>query len=436
MKAFGLVWAWCWLALACGAAEIPEAVLPAGVGVNIHFVTGHERDLDLLAAAGFKFVRMDFGWTETEPAQGEYRWPAYDELLGALDRRGLRAVFILDYSHPLYEETVTSPNPMTKEPYRNTASPRHPESIAAYSRWAAAAAVHYAGRHVVWEVWNEPNGHFWSPKPDAEQYTALALAASRAIRQAEPHATIVAPASSGFPWDYLETFLKSGVLEYLDAVSVHPYRNPRRPPETAAADYQKLRAMIDRYAPAARRGRVPILSGEWGYSTCTRGVTLENQAAFAARQQLANLYCGVPLSIWYDWKNDGDDPKENEHNFGTVLPDLQPKPAYRALRTLTHQLAGYRIARRLSLAGEDDYALVCENPGQPDKLAAWTLGEAHSLRLRLAEPGSGAFTAVASDGAAVSPKLDGSALVLELSAAPQYVTLPHRPRLAEPAAPR
>ena len=44
-------------------AEIPPPVLPAGVGVNIHFVTGHEKDLDMIAAAGFKFIRMDFHWS-------------------------------------------------------------------------------------------------------------------------------------------------------------------------------------------------------------------------------------------------------------------------------------------------------------------------------------------------------------------------------------
>jgi hypothetical protein len=26
--------------------------------VNIHFTRGHERDLDLIAAAGFKFIRI------------------------------------------------------------------------------------------------------------------------------------------------------------------------------------------------------------------------------------------------------------------------------------------------------------------------------------------------------------------------------------------
>ena len=284
--------------------------------------------------------------------------------------------FILDYSHPLYEETVTSPNPMTKVSYKNTASPRHPESIAAYARWAAAAATHYAGRHVVWEIWNEPNGSFWSPLPDAQQYTALALAACRAVREADPQANIVAPATSGFPWDYLETFLKSGVLEYLDAVSVHPYRSPRRPPETAAGDYERLRALIDSHAPPAKRGQIPILSGEWGYLSFTRGVSLQNQAAFAARQQLANLYSGVPLSIWYDWKNDGTDANENEHNFGTVLPDLQPKPAYRAVQTLTRQLAGYRIVRRLSVPDDKDYVLVCGGPVRGEQVGRLDAGRA------------------------------------------------------------
>ena len=72
------------------------------------------------------------------------------------------------------------------------------------------------------------------------------------MREADPQAAIIGPASSGFPWKFLETFLKSGMLDYLDGVSVHPYRNPTKPPETAASDYQKLRALIERYAPPAR----------------------------------------------------------------------------------------------------------------------------------------------------------------------------------------
>src|ERR1039457_4877024 len=113
------------LPLLGSGTEIPEPVLPAGVGVNIHFVTGHEKDLDLIAAGGFRFVRMDFGWEAIETSKGEYNWAGYEELLANLEKRGLRAIFILDYSHHLYEEPVTSPNPLSGEAHKTTASPRH-----------------------------------------------------------------------------------------------------------------------------------------------------------------------------------------------------------------------------------------------------------------------------------------------------------------------
>jgi hypothetical protein len=405
------------------AAEIPQPVLPAGVGVNIHFVTGHEKDLDLIKAAGFKFIRMDFGWEGIERRKGEYDWAGYDELLANLDKRGLRAVLILDYSHHLYEEAVTSPNPLGGQARRTTASPRHPDSIAAFARWAAASAKHFQGRHVLWEIWNEPNISFWSPKPDAQEYSALALATAKAIRQAEPQATIIGPASSTFPWEFLDTFLKSGVLEYLDAVSVHPYRGPKNPPETAAADYQKLRTMIERYAPSSKKNKLPILSGEWGYSTFKRGVSLETQAAFAARQQLSNLLNDVPLSIWYDWKNDGDDPNENEHNFGTVLPDLTPKPAYAAIRTLTRELSGYHIVRRLRLPSEKDFVLLCEVTGGPPMLVAWTTGDPHPINQAISLLGRNRLAGMLSNGDQFKPRVDSGELVLQLASAPQYVTL-------------
>jgi polysaccharide biosynthesis protein PslG len=422
MKLFtGLLFCSVWLVISAG--EIPPAVFPAGVGVNIHFVAGHQRDLDLIAAAGFKFVRMDFSWTGTESKKGEYRWSEYDELMADLTAHSLGAVFIFDYSNPLYESAVTSRNPITGDSHETTASPQHPESIAAYARWAAAAARHFHGRHIIWEIWNEPKISFWSPKPDAAQYTSLALAAAKAVRLAEPQATIVGPASSGFPWEFLETFLKSGILEYLDGVSVHPYREYRHGPETAAADFEKLRQLIDRFAPAARRGKIPILSGEWGYASHTRGVRLETQAAFAARQQLANLLNGVPLSIWYDWRNDGDDPNEREHNFGIVHVDLSPKPAYLALQTLTRQLSGFHVARRIALAHDQDYALICSNADGQQKLAVWTAGEPHETTVELPLKSIAAVKVAAWNGQTSNATVDSGQLKILLGPAPQYVTL-------------
>jgi polysaccharide biosynthesis protein PslG len=402
-------------------AQIPEPVLPAGVGVNIHFITGHESDLDAIAAAGFKFIRMDFFWDMTEPKRDAYAWTAYEELLANLEKRGLRALFILDYSNPLYEEAIVSPHPITGEPVKGLASPRQPASVAAFARWAAAAARHFRGRGIVWEIWNEPNGHFWRPKPDAGKYAALALAAGKAVREAVAEATLVGPATAGFDWPFLEPFLTSGALEYLDAVSVHPYR--LAPPETAVAEYRRLRDMIERDAPLARKNKIAILSGEWGYSSDGKDVTPERQAAYLVRQQLVNLLCGVPLSIWYDWKNDGPDPKEREQNFGTVGVDMVPKPAYAAVRTLSNELTGFHVAARRDAGREEDFVLVLTDAAGQTKLAAWTMGEPRSIALEL-EPGPDAVVALTGmSGRKSEASVWSGRLTLPLGPEPQYVAL-------------
>ena len=159
----------CMLPLVGGGGEIPEPVLPAGVGVNIHFVTGHEQDLNMIAGAGFKFVRMDFHWGAIERRKGEYHWSGYEALLANLEKRGLRAILILDYSHPLYEETVTSPNPLSGQPHKNTASPQHPESVAAFARWAAASARHLPGAARALGNLKRAQRQFLDPKPNAQQ---------------------------------------------------------------------------------------------------------------------------------------------------------------------------------------------------------------------------------------------------------------------------
>ena len=139
--------------------------------------------------------------------------------------------------------------------------------------------------------------------------------------------------------------------------------------------------------------------------------------------KMANLLFGVPLSIWYDWKNDGPDPAEREHNFGTVTAGLKPKPAYLAIQTLTRQLGGYRISRRLSVGDENDFVLLCANDAGRQAITAWSSGDPHTLRVELAINPPRRLTGVNSDGTSFVPKTEAGALLLELTGAPQYVKL-------------
>ncbi len=103
-----------------------------------------------------------------------------------------------------------------------------------------------------------------------------------------------------------------------------------------------------------------------------------------ARECLMNLTHGVPLTIWYDWHDDGRDPKEPEHHFGTVrheyspgrTPVYEPKPAYLAAQTLTRLLQGYRFQKRLSVGTRHDYVMTfVRDQGHDVRLVAWTTSD-------------------------------------------------------------
>jgi hypothetical protein len=315
---------------------LPDLTVPNGWGVNIHFTDPGPGELELLAREGFKWVRMDFAWGGIEREKGRYDFSAYDRLTAALSRKGIRAVYILDYGNDLYEK----------------ASPHTPEAVAAFAAFAARSVSHFRGRGILWEMWNEPNIGFWKPNPNVEDYARLATAVGKAIRNAAPEEWYVGPATSGFDWTFLEGCFKAGLLEYWDAVSVHPYRGSN--PETVTGDWARLKALAAKYG----RRHVPLLSGEWGYSELYGGIDRNRQAQYAVRQYLTNLASGVGLSIWYDWKDDGLDPRESEHHFGTVYPDLKPKEAFAAVAGTTAALRGKRFLLRLAQASEDDWLCV------------------------------------------------------------------------------
>ncbi len=149
------------------------------------------------------------------------------------------------------------------------------------------------GTGAVWEMYNEPNGGFWTPKANVTQFVNLARAVGIAVKENYPKEYHIGPAVSGMDWTFLEACFANGLLQYWDAVSVHPYRNAI--PETTVNDYFTLALMIERYKPA-NKPFIPIISGEWGYTTTT--VTPHQQATYLPRMFLANMAMDVVMSIW------------------------------------------------------------------------------------------------------------------------------------------
>ena len=380
--------------------------VPDALGVNIHFTDPQPGEMEMLVASGVRWVRADFSWAGSEHERGVYDFAVYERLMDLCARNRLRVMVVLAYSNRLYDGDL---------------SPHSDAGVAVFAKWAAAAAVKFRGRGALWEIYNEPNNVFWRPTPDVNAYIKLALATARAIRAAAPGEMIVGPALSGTDGAWLEPCYRGGLLEFFDAVTVHPYGN--EPPEDRERHYRGVAALLERYRPPGRS--IPILSGEWGYSAAGN-VSEEMQGKFLARQWLFNLSMNVPVSIWYDWRDDGADRTNAENRFGMVAneyhkgrePVLDAKPAYLAARTLTRSLDGFAFDARVPLAKPDEFLLRFAR-GKERGYAAWTTS-AQPRKVRLPLP-KGDYMMVRFDGSEGGSATWSDGLAVELSDAPVYL---------------
>jgi hypothetical protein len=389
------------------AANLPT--VEDSLGVNVHFIDPKPGEIKMIAEAGFGWVRTDFFWEVTEPERGQYDFSAYDRLLKQLDEFHLGALFILDYGNPLYT---------------NGKSVRTPEARAAFARWAVAAAKHFSNRRVNWELFNEPNNKmFWPPQPDAEEYNALAQEVGRAFRRSAPNERLIGPATSTIDLNFLQSCFNHGSSDWWSALSVHPYRQTN--PETVAMEYARLREMIDKAGSESRA--LKIISSEWGYSSVWPRMNEERQAMMLTRAFLTNLANGIPLSIWYDWRDDGPDPGEPEHHFGLVHEEYkgasasayEPKRAFLAAKTLTTVLKGFRFQQRLDVGGPDDYVLVFVS-GDESRIVAWTASPLpHRLTISRFPGQFSVTTMVGGNGGRIGSTQ--SAPTIDVSTAPVYL---------------
>jgi hypothetical protein len=314
---------------------------------------------------------MDLKWDESEPKKGEYDFKNNDILISELEKYNISAIFILAYENRLYENSVA----VLTEAGRK-----------AYALWAATAVDHFKGHGILWEIWNEPNGDgFWNHKSDVKQYIAMASEAVKAMKAKNSKELIIGPATSEVDLKFLEECFKAGLLNYWDAVSVHPYR--QRNPETVFPDYYDLKNLIAKYAPKGKK--IPIISGEWGFSDVWKGYNSEIQAKLLPRELLTNAMNNIPVSIWYDWHNDGTNKTDAEHHFGIVQfeyhsganPVYTPKEAYLTAKTMNSHLKGFHYVKRIATNENFDYVMLFSD-GQNLRLAVWTsMTQTHQISI-------------------------------------------------------
>ena len=413
-------------------------------GFNIHHgrMPVDTRQAELAQVArGATIARDDFTWAAIEKTAGTYDFSDFDALHDSLRKLNVTPYFILDYG-----------NPAVNCAFRGShAVPHSQRCNDAFCKFAVASMARYATKQadgeqpIIWELWNgaappcmlcyamvryavlcyallcsamlcfamlvpEPNTqNFWGGAAlhgNATEYAALASAlhAARSAAGLLGSTVLAGPAIAGFgqhgtgpqantSWEYLETLSAAGTLRTFDAISVHAYRVG--PPESVLPDYARLLTL----APAG----TPLISGEWGWSTCTPGKGAKNcpaaaladeahQARWLARQWLLNGMSNINISIFYDYVEDCDDAGDRECRFGaTRAPFLnasvphEPKPAFTAATVLQRHLGGRAFLRRVDAGAAAVFALGFTGGA----LAAWNAEGAPTASCAVAPPMKG-----------------------------------------------
>ena len=132
-----------------------------------------------------------------------------------------------------------------------------------------------------------------------------------------------------------------------DILTIHPYRG--------RLDDKEFIRDLHKVADLAKRpdgSRRPVWITEMGWATHTphnsmamdfQVTTQRRQAELIARAYIDAIASNVASNIsWYDFRNDGNDPFNFEHNMGIITRDFRPKPAYRAYATMTRMLRGLK----------------------------------------------------------------------------------------------
>lgn len=269
-----------------------------------------EKRAALAAAAGFRWVRSGLDLPLIVKDDGTFDFTFFDRMFDVLDRYGLSICASL------------APGKL------KGVAQYTPEFAVAYADIVRKIVERYRGRIHEWEIWNEPNIHFW--RGEKEDYPKFVNVVGKAIRDADPSAKIVAASTCGIDFPFMDMCRDQGMV--FDTLSIHPYRG--NPVERTLL--RELAAATNRTAGA----KLYVTEFGWPTGTGEDIYSEREQAAYHARCAMVCAGSGMVHSFYgYNLIDDGFDVSDRENNFGLVRRDFTPKPAYLAMAKVCRTFA-------------------------------------------------------------------------------------------------
>jgi len=341
-----------------------------------------ETEVALAAAAGARYIGLDFDWRSIEPQPGVYEWDETDEVVALAKRYDLRLVPMLLYTPQWASTARFAPLDYQRAP---------PADYDSYRDFVYAVVDRYKphgtspltsdGYGITdWVMWNEPNmssdsetpspGEFWTGSLEA--YLHLLRAGYEGAHAADPDCNVLNGALADVFWAESESDLVTalerfydpdgngdaadGGRPFFDTLNVHTYQLGTPDSAWYETRLEAIRQVMERFGDEQK----PVWITETGYGSAAvppadlSYVDEETQAA-AVRliYETCSAYPQVERVFWWSLRSYYSDASASnqamEAHYGLLRANFAPKPAYLAYAQLTG-----RVGQVLTLSTTTD----------------------------------------------------------------------------------
>jgi hypothetical protein len=352
-------------------------------GIRMSGSVDNSSGLQVMKAAGSRWVTTNFIWSDVQPTSTTYNWSSFDTKVRNAQAAGMD-VFVMFTGNPAWAAALPG------GPVNNMGDLVNICTLMA-ERYdcdgtddaPGSPCVHY------WSFYGEPdNGKieyanrgwgYWGY--NGAEYARMLTLVSSAIHEANPKAQV---SIGGIAFDYfiedggpfVRSFLTDtlkalqaylgGPTAYIDAVAFHYY--PISWPNIRAKGLAAREIMEHHGA-----GSLPLICPEAAYwSSPEFGSSEDRQAQGVVQMHVRAASVNVQFLTWY---RVFDDPIENpedaspDRTCGLLRVDKTPKPAYTAYQTMVRELDLARYARPFQYPGVEGYVFRPAQGGE--KTVLW-----------------------------------------------------------------
>lgn len=206
----------------------------------------------------------------------------------------------------------------------------------------------------MWQIWNEPDlPYFWTSTNFARSYVALLRVAHRAIKQADPKASVVLASLTGNSWRGLATIYGvHGARDLFDVVGENTYAPT---PKNVIGVLRRVRLVMARNHDAGK----PLIDTEVGWPSARGKTALGLGVATSEAGQAAKLAELLPLLAanrtslglagfyYYTWMSTDQAGSASPFVFSGLLTysshshRVSEKPAFATFSRVVHTLEGH-----------------------------------------------------------------------------------------------